>query len=375
MTISRLASRCLRYVGRAGLVTLLAFGTASTAAAQTGDVQPGIDLWTTPGTGTTFDDFSGNPVPAGFFDPGSDPFTGTVILQGSPLPSLGGPGLGPVDTVVSRLAVAELPSLGSQDTIPIEIVALNLVSVNPITVTYNGGQNPEPWNVRVCLSSQAAQPQGTMTITLTCPEGGQYNASLPVLPKLVFTRVSPPATRTLDQGMMGGIQLSTSADRWAYNPSPQLAIFRIQPGAITDGNCDGTPDPPLPGSSNFTPGVWTPACECVAPPPAVTQKKILSAEEAMLQAHGVLPPQEPPPDADGDGLGDDADNCPADSNPLQEDGDHDGVGDACDNCPNTPNYCQEDANGDGKGDACTRFADGFETGNCAAWTLAVPSCS
>jgi thrombospondin type 3 repeat protein len=37
----------------------------------------------------------------------------------------------------------------------------------------------------------------------------------------------------------------------------------------------------------------------------------------------------PPPDADGDGVPDAADDCPADANPAQADADHDGVGDAC----------------------------------------------
>jgi Tol biopolymer transport system component len=45
-------------------------------------------------------------------------------------------------------------------------------------------------------------------------------------------------------------------------------------------------------------------------------------------------------DADGDGIPDDADNCPADPNPLQEDVDRDGAGDACDRsshgCPHVP---------------------------------------
>ncbi len=36
------------------------------------------------------------------------------------------------------------------------------------------------------------------------------------------------------------------------------------------------------------------------------------------------------PDTDGDGVPDSSDNCPADSNPLQEDNDGDGEGDACD---------------------------------------------
>jgi len=39
-------------------------------------------------------------------------------------------------------------------------------------------------------------------------------------------------------------------------------------------------------------------------------------------------------DTDGDGVGDDKDNCPAESNKDQGDADKDGVGDVCDNCKN-----------------------------------------
>jgi hypothetical protein len=41
-------------------------------------------------------------------------------------------------------------------------------------------------------------------------------------------------------------------------------------------------------------------------------------------------------DSDQDGVPDDLDNCPDDSNPDQLDGDGDGVGNACDDCPNDP---------------------------------------
>ena len=41
-------------------------------------------------------------------------------------------------------------------------------------------------------------------------------------------------------------------------------------------------------------------------------------------------------DSDGDGVPDDIDNCPDDSNPDQLDSDGDGVGDVCDDCPNDP---------------------------------------
>ena len=58
--------------------------------------------------------------------------------------------------------------------------------------------------------------------------------------------------------------------------------------------------------------------------------------------------------ADGDGLPDASDNCPAVRNAAQldEDEDEDGCGDACDNCPVTANNGQTDTDHDGIGDAC-----------------------
>lgn len=57
-------------------------------------------------------------------------------------------------------------------------------------------------------------------------------------------------------------------------------------------------------------------------------------------------------DSDGDGIADDADNCPTTANANQADSDGDGVGDVCDNCPLMVNTNQADADGDGVGDAC-----------------------
>ena len=59
-----------------------------------------------------------------------------------------------------------------------------------------------------------------------------------------------------------------------------------------------------------------------------------------------------PNDLDGDTILNDADNCPNDWNPLQENHDEDTLGDACDNCPWATNQEQEDTDGDDVGDAC-----------------------
>jgi hypothetical protein len=58
------------------------------------------------------------------------------------------------------------------------------------------------------------------------------------------------------------------------------------------------------------------------------------------------------PDADGDGIPDSVDNCPAAANTGQQDADGDGSGDVCDNCPFAPNPAQEDPDGDGLGTVC-----------------------
>ncbi|MCU0224454.1 MAG: thrombospondin type 3 repeat-containing protein [Acidobacteria bacterium] len=90
---------------------------------------------------------------------------------------------------------------------------------------------------------------------------------------------------------------------------------------------------------------------------------------------GALRPQNDGcPDADGDGVADLLDNCPAVSNPGQADSDGDGSGDACDcagpdgdgdgvpnscdNCPANPNPGQEDLDADGTGDLCDPDKDG-----------------
>jgi hypothetical protein len=174
----------------------------SIAGGDAGTADPGDD------TGT-FLDLS---LPADLFGPGSDPLVARLYLRGVPIgpfPVPPGPhfkpGGGPpfverepsvqhvvqqtqgrpaTDTIVQRLSQATLPSIGSQDQIPIEIVALSLVSIQPIQVTFNGGQVSSFFDVFVDL--QPTQQLGLMQIERTGQRSGVFQSELPVNAQLTF---------------------------------------------------------------------------------------------------------------------------------------------------------------------------------------------
>ncbi|MCG3138708.1 MAG: hypothetical protein HJJLKODD_02576 [Phycisphaerae bacterium] len=66
-------------------------------------------------------------------------------------------------------------------------------------------------------------------------------------------------------------------------------------------------------------------------------------------------------DIDGDGVANEADNCPDLSNPVQGDLDGDGVGNSCDNCPDDVNSDQANADGDYLGNSCDPHPDVAES--------------
>jgi len=142
-----------------------------------------------------------DPIPMDFFGSGSDLFTSSVCLRGVPL---GIEEYGDADTLISRDADpfdrCDLPS-GTSSTVNIEIVALSLEGVNPITVTY-GGSNPETWDVTVDISPSGllpGTPPSTLTAIKTHCNGGTYTSVLYVQPRFTFKKVSDPTqVRVLD---------------------------------------------------------------------------------------------------------------------------------------------------------------------------------
>ena len=336
-------------------------------------VESGMDLWETPGGGSTFldsdlppgffnlDDGGNSCVPSGFVT--SDPVTAAMPLVGVPLTTAPSGVLGPTDTIVVRQGPADLPLPGSSAVVPIEIVALSLQSANPITVTYDGGAASTQWSVRACLSSSPQTP-GSMTITRgqCVGEGGTFTSSLPVLPRLVFTRISPPPAPpcsgviTLDYGTasLPPIVFTTANGSWFPDSPPGMGLVAAPvPGVQVDRNCDGSVETSLPATSaNFHPGVRVPRCASDTSCAPRSPVKRLTVEQAVLAAHGVLPAEAPGPDQDLDQVHNLGDNCVAVANPTQLDADQDAVGDACDNCPGVCDPTQTDSDGDGRGDVC-----------------------
>jgi hypothetical protein len=173
-------------------------------------VAAGHDAWLVPEGNATYD-FAATPIPADFFEPGSDPFDGQVFFAGS--------GTGPCgDMLVERKDILSLPDpLPSPDTVDIEIVALSLRSVNPITVTYNGGMDPELWDVDVDLSV-TPQSAGSLTVTRTHENGGVFDSVLPVIPRFTFTRVAPPNDTRVWNFLFEALQVeSDPTATWTHN--------------------------------------------------------------------------------------------------------------------------------------------------------------
>lgn len=145
MTASRSIPRCCVLLAVVGL----AFFVSPAAA---------VDILLT-STGEL--DFRDDPIPADFFAPGSLPFDGVISLVGVPInPSL----LGPTDTIIERG-----PVFGGAETVPIELVQLNLRSIEPIQVNF-GASPPSFFDVFVSLD--APTPTGAMQLQQTSPSGG-----------------------------------------------------------------------------------------------------------------------------------------------------------------------------------------------------------
>lgn len=293
---------------RITLVVVLAFAAGS-APAVADDILAGIDLFTTPPGDSHTDAFNmiegGVPIPKDFFGPGSDRWegdanhlNGRIDLEGEPFPfKPEGPCLEDADTIVRRLTDAIFPDPCVDNfpvTIDIEIVALNLVASQPITVTFNDGQNPQQWDVRICVDPNEQTP-GIMTLVHHCMyPGGTFETDLPVSPTFIFTHAGQQIILASEPGDIPDV-FSASSD-WVHEPWSFFDVTEVGPGAVINSKCGGFTL--TEGTSNFVPGIMTFGVD-----PEHQKKGPLNAEEAALAAHGVFPAQDPEDNAGPGGGG------------------------------------------------------------------------
>ena len=208
----RSTSRAQRLTFAAALSALVLTAAAKPSMAQT-TIAAGSDIWVTvSGGGQTYQDFADNPIPADFFGAGSEPFTGRIEFVGVPIGDTGV--FGDTDTVIQRTEDAALNGVGSEATVAIELVVLNLAGSEPITVVVNGQETQWYVYVESYVGGTPITP-GSMTIRQTSADGGTFDSTLPVVPMFTFISAANESTIILngqDYGME--LQFVSSGVPW-----------------------------------------------------------------------------------------------------------------------------------------------------------------
>lgn len=217
---------------RFSLLTLLwLLASVSLMKAQELKVEKGFDLFRTLPDFESVQSFIDCPVPGLTFEThstsvltGCASFDGDIRLQGSPLETFRGVTVGAVDTIVERKSTLDfgMPTESMTLTTPIELVALNLVSVAPVQIQCD--QGPTRWRVQVEVDSTTGSSQGQMAVTLNHPAltGGKAASNLDVCPRVTFTRVDPGGSGSFviyPCDLLCGPQL-VGETAWSFTPPP-----------------------------------------------------------------------------------------------------------------------------------------------------------
>lgn len=223
-----------------------AFAAASVAAclvsmpAAAQSFPAGDDGWTT-GSSNTQIDLGKMPIVSQALG-ASVAGNGIANLAGVPLNTSA---LGKADTITSRSAISN----GSGTT---SIVALNLASVSPVTLT-----DGRSYSLQICLPPGATQPAGTVSVQSSGSTSGNISASLPVVPLLVFTNTSNPEDVVQVDCSSGGcpsIQLTTQNAPYVVASASQAAasgLGTLPSGSVGVANCGGQLQANLAGQGNL----------------------------------------------------------------------------------------------------------------------------
>jgi len=228
----------LRVVGIIAVAALLA------VPALTADpfIQSGSDLWVTPADGSSHTSFELEPLPAGFFCAGSEPFDGKIAFQGAPLATQPVGALGRTDTVVERLDDAYFDEHGVATT-RIQLRALSLVGIESLR-----NQCGE-FNVSMTLA-EGDQPTTTMTLVKTHSNGGIYHAPLSLNVRITFTPVAGGQAVSVEKRVDLG---PSPGARWQFAAGRDEPVRRFIGKPFVQLDTDGIrgTDQVVPLESNF----------------------------------------------------------------------------------------------------------------------------
>ena len=219
-------------------------------------IKAGDDGLATTGGGTTTLDLSGYPVQSVF---------GATVTS-NPVVSLIGESLGPgtalagVDTIIRRTSDTTIGTTGT-GTASLTIVALRLLSEAPVTIGSNS------YDLRVFISefSSSVAP-GSVTFTLANGDGGTFNSTFNIRPRLVFTNRATQVSTVIDCGAITcgtgqdvqvratNIPFVISVGPGNFQPSSKQ-IKLLASGLKVDGDGNGVAELTTRGASNLFVGV------------------------------------------------------------------------------------------------------------------------
>lgn len=201
----------------------------------------GIDLWRTPGDGSSFADFSQEPIPAGFFCPGSAPFTGRIVMQGIPVATNQPGALRNTDTIIQRLDNARFNKRGVATT-RIQMKAMQFEGLTPVKTICG--------DFKAFVRLDGEQPITTMRIVRDHEKGGRVIAPISVNIKISFEPIGRDTTEVWEL-----------RQELRFPPAPLMEWVGSRVGTSVvngfvkvDTDSDGAPDTFLPGTSSFAAG-------------------------------------------------------------------------------------------------------------------------
>lgn len=250
------------------LLLLLALVLVASPAWAGERVAPGVDLWSTPGNGRTFVDFSAEPIPAGFFCPGSAPFAGRIEFRGVPIK--GAPS--GADTVIERIDEATFNERDVAVT-RTRVRAIQLAGLAAVTTSCGA------YSVQVSLAP-GEQPLNRMRIKQLGEAGGTFTSTLALTVRMTFQPVDRRApVRTFDH--------TIAFERPATFPWARVAQGLGQDRSMMiDTNADGRVDTRVSHPSGFLAG-WTPGSRTQGGAFEGAAQALLADQEIVID-EGVL---------------------------------------------------------------------------------------